>query len=261
MKIFPDTENTHMPFIHGTKLYHCRAPLEKRNLDEDIGGYPVENGTLYNAYDIYVSDLDGQNLQRIGGGIGEVSIACTPTVYTHQGETHLNYVASSTEYRIRYHYYRRTFSNGQWSGLKRNKDPIGVRVPYCLSENSKYVFVCYPKQNNARVFRHNKITNTGQTFHFPNIDILIRAVPVANNDEVFIITYEKNGKYCSALIQGEIFKRIKVSGEDIYKCSILDQTIVYSTKTDDITYLSMDTYTLTSENSQVRVLNDYSSSD
>lgn len=252
MKIFNDGFNTHMPYIDGdNRLYFCRASLEERELQKDIDiHYGGDSITKYKNYDIYSSTLDGDDITPILGGLGEKSISCTPTVC---GDT-LYYVAANTSLNVKYKYYCKIRTDGVWGPRQIAPNPVGVRNLYCASDNPLYHFICYPRTGDARIFIYNKQSYMTSTLYIPNITTLIRAVPIANDNNKIIITYDKEGTYCSSLINlyNKSIQRIKVQGQNVYKCSILGSTIVYSVKNETETHLEIDEYSLGQDTTQVR---------
>lgn len=247
MKLFDDEFYTHMPFVFEGKLLHCKG--KDRYVTTDKRANDSEAKPRYQAYDLYVSDLDGSNSFFIGSDLGDKMIACSPNAFRDNGEIVLNYVccdmlSGSMKY---FHYQRRGATLQTLGGYKRIFEPLGI-PQHCQSENARYSYTVFQSLNNSYLMQYDKRYGGWEKLTFKNLGLLKRAVVFEESS--VILTYANSaGVVKSAVFDTEtkFLKDIKVNGQDIYKCHLYDNKAYFSIRAEGNEYgmaIHKDNYTL-----------------
>lgn len=232
--VFNGEEHTHMPYIFEDKLYHCRASLVDRILELDAHSTPRPGfSTPYRAYDIYRSDLDGSNIEKIGGGFGEKSINCSPTAFRENGILKVNYVSTPTSYlsTLIYRQYQKSFVNGAWTMKKFVPNPFGFRV-YCNTEDERRQYFCYAAYRDSHLFIIDKTYKVKTNIWFKSgVGILRRAIPAGDKVLITYSTWDDTEINTSLIdLNNMTSKKVKVNGSHIYKCTMHEDYVIHAVK-------------------------------
>lgn len=250
-----------MPYIiDEDNMLFCKASFKDRCIEEDAGcPFPHgSNGTPYQAYDVYTSDLEGNNEFFVETGYGVKTISCTPTCFTSNGITNLNYsMALVSAGSLRHHYFNRCGTSLQDLGsAKRTRNKWGIRA-HSASETKRYVFTPYCALNVPYFFATDKQYGVDSKYVL-SCTQLKRLVPIANDDKNVIILSLNDNRVISSIVNLDtlVVKDIKVNNKDVYKCSILGDTIIHTVKGLGSSYsrqLHKDSYTLVDSTIKVSV--------
>lgn len=244
-KIFADADfHSHMPFIfEGSKLLHCRATYQDRVLElEGLGkaDHTIDRRTRYQAWRIYVSDLDGKNLIELEPDLAEASISCSPFAWRdEEGLIHLNYVSCLTLCRnmITHRMWERVGpSFSELGPRKMIRDSFGLRV-YSGFDSMNYRAFAQHKTRHSFLIYLDKNTGITRKITFSHMKFIKRIAFCGDLDSNWLITFpsrqHESGMYPIYKtvfydVNENIIKEIKTEDDSVYKSSIFDGIIVYA---------------------------------
>jgi hypothetical protein len=238
--IFDDSVFTHMPYIFEGKLLHCRADKGGMFINQIASPWIpdlVGEGAKLNSYQMYISDLDGTNIEQISENTLGGNIVCSPCAFRDEDNNYvISYVGSNltAEAGMLYQHYRRCGAT-DWTDVgesKRVVDKCGLPV-YCTTEGEKYKLFAKTATTGGFILAYNKDISTCDRWGFTNMGELRRVIPVEDKPNHCILTLipYNSDEYVAILfdLRDGSAQEIIVEGEsEMYKCSISGTDIVYA---------------------------------